>query len=182
MSSKHLGPGSHLPPSKRDTLRLYSMVFCPFAQRTRLVLEHKKIPWDTYLNLFLSRNWIYSLNRFEIVNITLKKKPEWYVNINPLQEVPTLEFEDGRKLFESLIIAEYLDNAFENDKIIPKDAYELARHRLIINYFTKIIPYYYKLALKKDLNVGDELNNLLAEFIVHLKDDYFGGNLIIINE
>ena len=32
------------PPLKGDTLRLYSMRFCPYAQRARLVLAHKHIP------------------------------------------------------------------------------------------------------------------------------------------
>ena len=44
MSLKHLGPGSDLPALKKGNLRLYSMVFCPFAQRARLLLEHKQIP------------------------------------------------------------------------------------------------------------------------------------------
>ena len=44
MSLKHLGPGSDLPVLNKGTLRLYSMLFCPFAQRARLILEHKKIP------------------------------------------------------------------------------------------------------------------------------------------
>lgn len=44
MSLKHLGPGSQLPPLRPGKLRLYSMVFCPFAQRSRLVLAAKNIP------------------------------------------------------------------------------------------------------------------------------------------
>lgn len=35
--------GSALPPLENGKLRLYSMRFCPFAQRTRLVLAHKNI-------------------------------------------------------------------------------------------------------------------------------------------
>lgn len=33
--------GSPLPQSTKDTLRIYSMRFCPFSQRTRMVLAHK---------------------------------------------------------------------------------------------------------------------------------------------
>ena len=40
-----LFPGSKCPEVKPDgILRLYSMKFCPYAQRTRLVLAAKKIP------------------------------------------------------------------------------------------------------------------------------------------
>ena len=43
MSLKHLGPGSQNPPLTKGKLRIYSMVFCPYAQRVRLVLAAKKI-------------------------------------------------------------------------------------------------------------------------------------------
>ena len=46
--------------------------------------------------------------------------------------------------------------------------------------FSKIIPSYYKLALKSDLNAGPEFNSLLEAFMVHLKDNFFGGDLIIL--
>ena len=39
----HLLIGDALPPVDPTRMRLYSMRFCPFVQRTQLVLEHKKI-------------------------------------------------------------------------------------------------------------------------------------------
>jgi len=36
--------GDALPTVDPNCMRLYSMRFCPYAQRTKLVLEHKKIP------------------------------------------------------------------------------------------------------------------------------------------
>ena len=39
---------------------VYNMRFCPFAERTMLLLLAKNIPFD-------------------VVNINLKKKPEWFV-------------------------------------------------------------------------------------------------------
>lgn len=35
--------GSTFPPLSPGTPRLYSMRFCPFAQRARLVLAHKRV-------------------------------------------------------------------------------------------------------------------------------------------
>jgi hypothetical protein len=43
MSLNHLETGSEFPPLKENTLRLYSQVFCPWAQRSRLVLAAKNI-------------------------------------------------------------------------------------------------------------------------------------------
>lgn len=56
--------GSQEPPRVEGLLRLYSMKFCPFAQRARLVLNAKGIPHD-------------------VVNINLMDKPEWYFKIHP---------------------------------------------------------------------------------------------------
>jgi hypothetical protein len=44
MSSIHLGEDSEFPPLSKGKLRLYSMVFCPYALRARLVLAAKNIP------------------------------------------------------------------------------------------------------------------------------------------
>lgn len=52
------------PPRQEGLLRLYSMQFCPYAHRARLVLKAKEVPHD-------------------IVNINLAEKPEWYLNIHP---------------------------------------------------------------------------------------------------
>ena len=37
--------GSEFPPLKPGILRLYSMRFCPYSQRVRLVLEAKNIKY-----------------------------------------------------------------------------------------------------------------------------------------
>jgi len=41
---KHLKSGSEYPPLKENQLRLYSMRFCPFVRRSKLVLAAKNIP------------------------------------------------------------------------------------------------------------------------------------------
>ena len=40
----HLLTGDALPPINPSCMRLYRMLYCPYAHRTKLVLEHKKIP------------------------------------------------------------------------------------------------------------------------------------------
>ena len=46
--------------------------------------------------------------RYEIVNINMKKRPEWYSDISPAGLVPALQHDDGRVVLESTIICEYL--------------------------------------------------------------------------
>ena len=105
----------------------------------------------------------------------MKKKPEWYTYVNPAGAVPCLQFDDGRILPESLIVAEYLDAAYPGNKLIPSDAYTNATHKLVVEAFSKVIPFYYKLALKSDLNAGGEFNAALEKFLINLIEDYFGG-------
>ncbi len=44
LSLKHHAIGSTFPPLKKNTLRIYSMHYCPYAERVRLVLAAKSIP------------------------------------------------------------------------------------------------------------------------------------------
>lgn len=158
MSLKHLGPGSKLPVLADNVLRLYSNVFCPFAQRARLVLVHKNIPYET-------------------VNINLREKPEWFAAINPSQLVPTLQLSEKKRLHESLVICEYLDAIYPQNKIIPSDHYEFGWHKLIIKYFTQPSRYFYKLAKGIDKTVGLALNEELVKFQANFDGrDFIGGN------
>jgi len=55
---------------------LYSMVICPFAQRSRIQLALKNIP-------------------FELVNLDITiPRPEWFLEINPKGQVPVLKLDD----------------------------------------------------------------------------------------
>ncbi|KAJ8943611.1 hypothetical protein NQ318_006613 [Aromia moschata] len=80
------------------------MTYCPYAERTRLVLKAKGIPHD-------------------IVNINLTEKPEWYFKIHPevwAGKVPALL--DGDKVvIESLDISDYLDEKYpENPPVLRR--------------------------------------------------------------
>merc|ERR1712168_1151871 len=97
-TEKSFAKGSAAPgPVAKGHIRLYSMRFCPFAQRTRLVLNAKGIKHDT-------------------ININLKDKPDWYFEKNPLGLVPTLETPTGQVIYESPITCEYLDEAYSDNK------------------------------------------------------------------
>nr|UOU03284.1 glutathione S-transferase omega 1 [Brachionus rubens] len=156
MSLKHLGPGSQMPPLQKGKLRLYSMVFCPYAQRARLVLAAKNIP-------------------FEVVNIKLKVKPEWYFAINPSGQVPCLQLDDGRAIPESLVVSEYLDQVFPENKLIPSDPYKNAMQKLIIEALGKVTGPFYKL-LFGDASASDDLLKGLDYYENKLENNYYGGD------
>ena len=65
MSEKHLLSGSECPRTKPDVIRCYSMKYCPYAERTRLVLNEKIVEHD-------------------IANVNWKQKPgAWFFEKNP---------------------------------------------------------------------------------------------------
>uniref|UniRef100_A0A5F9CRL5 Glutathione S-transferase omega n=1 Tax=Oryctolagus cuniculus TaxID=9986 RepID=A0A5F9CRL5_RABIT len=120
-ATKSLGKGSPPPgPVPEGVIRLYSMRFCPFAERTRLVLKAKGI-------------------RHEIININLKNKPDWFFKKNPLGLVPVLEDSKGQVVYESVITCEYLDEVYPGKKLWPEDPYEKARQKMIFEVFTTIL-------------------------------------------
>ncbi|XP_068577179.1 glutathione S-transferase omega-1-like [Cebidichthys violaceus] len=165
-TEKCFSKGSAAPgPVPSGLIRLYSMRFCPFAERTRLVLNAKGIKHD-------------------IININLKDKPEWFLEKNPLGLVPTLETFDGEVIYESPITCDYLDEVYPEKKLLPSCALGKAKQRMMLENFSKIVPYFYKIVMgkKKGEDVSGpeaELNEKLCKLNKDLENKkFFGGDSI----
>lgn len=74
-------------------MKIVSFKICPFVQRVTALLEAKNIP-------------------YEIEFISLRDKPQWFLDISPSGQVPVLITDEGRALFESDAIVEYLEEAY----------------------------------------------------------------------
>ncbi|XP_060142133.1 glutathione S-transferase omega-2 isoform X2 [Globicephala melas] len=119
-AARTLGRGSAPPgPVPEGLIRLYSMRFCPYAHRTRLVLQAKGI-------------------RHEVININLRNKPEWYFTKHPFGKIPVLENSKCQLIYESVIACEYLDDAYPGRKLYPCDSYERARQKMLLDLFYKV--------------------------------------------
>ena len=99
-------------------LHLISHKLCPYVQRARIVLAEKNIP-------------------HAIEFIDLSDKPDWFLKISPLGKVPVLCV-DGRPLFESAVIAEYLDE-ISPGSMHPDDAFDKAYNRSWIEFASAIL-------------------------------------------
>jgi len=93
---------------------LISHVLCPYVQRSVIVLQEKNIPYHR-------------------TDIDLAAKPDWFMKISPLGKVPVLVADQGRSLFESAVICEYL-NEVTPGSLHPEDAFERAEHRAWIEF------------------------------------------------
>jgi len=162
MTPKHLSTGSKCPPLVPGKMRLYSMRFCPFAQRVHLVLDIKNIPYD-------------------VVFVNLTQKPEWLTQKNSYGKVPCLELENGEVLYESLIVADYLDELHPEPRLYPNDPLAKAKDKLLIDRFnTSIISTMHKFytSTSDSRELFNEVLNGLEVFDKELQKrgtPYFGG-------
>lgn len=156
-----LGKGTKCPPLTPGVMRIYSMRFCPYAQRTRLVLQYKQIP-------------------HELVNINLKHKPKWLRERYPAGLVPILE-KDGQVVYESSVCNDYLDEMYPEPKLTPSDPFKKAEDKMLSETFSKVIALYYEVpaslandtfpvTLKKYLREMQRYENALEK-----RGDFFGG-------
>jgi len=96
-------------------LTLYHYDRSTAAQRVRLALEEKEIPWNSV---------IVDTARGDVENL-----PEDYHRLNPKGLVPVI-IHDDVAIPESLVILEYLEDAFDGNSLRPASPAERARMRL----------------------------------------------------
>ncbi len=116
-------------------LRLISHKLCPYVQRAVIVATEKKIP-------------------FERIDIDLANKPDWFLALSPTGKVPLLEVEGegarGHVIFESAVIAEYLDEIGDSERLLPSDPLERARERAWVELGALALTDIYRLYTAKD--------------------------------
>ncbi len=110
-------------------LELISFKICPFVQRSVIALNEKGV-------------------EFDVTYIDLANTPDWFNEISPMGKVPVLKT-NGTAIFESMVIAEYLDEVFL-PRLHPEDAIEKARHRSWIEYSSELIMKQYNLFIAPD--------------------------------
>jgi glutathione S-transferase len=112
-------------------VELFSYAACPYAQRTRLVLIEKNID-------------------FELTEIDLYNRPAWFRDVSPYGKVPVLRH-DGRVIYESGIINQYVDEAFPQPPLMPADAYGRAQARVWMDYCeTRYLPAAHRLMAERE--------------------------------
>lgn len=153
---------SRFPELTPGQLRLYCHKLCPFSHRTRLVMEHKRI-------------------RYETVNINLQSKPDWFLQRNPLGLVPVLE-QDDKIIYESLVCNDYLDEVYPDPILQPTDPYLRAKHKMLIGQFDKLLKHLRKIVHGKAFE-GNHYQAWLSELQIleenlDDQDPFFGGEQV----
>ncbi len=76
----------------KNEIKLVASNFSPFCQRVEMLLVEKDVPYKKR-------------------EVDLSNRPDWFKKDAPLGKVPLL-YVDDKILFESIVICEYLDEAF----------------------------------------------------------------------
>ena len=94
-------------------IKLYSAKGCPFARRTRLVLHEKGAD-------------------FEAREVDLRNKSGEFLEASPTGRVPVIVV-DGDSLYESNVVNQYLDEVYEEPRLMPEDPKARAYARIWMN-------------------------------------------------
>jgi glutathione S-transferase len=104
-----------------SAVELFSYEACPYAQRTRMTLIEKGVP-------------------FTLTEVDLYNKPDWFKQLSPTGKVPLLRH-GADLIYESRIINEYLEETFPAPAMLPRDPGARARARIWIDYCdTSLMP------------------------------------------
>lgn len=79
-----------------------------------------------------------TFSSYETININLANKPDWLFQKSPLGKIPALELDNGDVLYESLIIADYLDEKYPQTHLASTNPLQKAKDRILVEQFTKV--------------------------------------------
>lgn len=153
-------------------ITLYDAVPSSNSDRSKIVLQEKGLPYKRVTLNLANKD---------------QKRPE-FLKLNPYGKVPVLD-DDGKILFESCIINEYLDEKYPTPSLMPKDPYLRGRGRVLVDYGLNYIhdPYWALRAemLKKEsernATVVEEKREALRRLLQYL-EDALGDKLYFLGE
>ena len=141
-----------------DPIKIYSSARCPYAQRTRMLMIEKEIP-------------------FELTEVDLRNKPDWFLAVSPYGKVPVI-VDDGQTIYESAIINEYLDEKYKSIPMMPEEPVERAKARIWMDYCTNK---YLTLSRKLLVDHGNEElqtenKKKMKESLIYIEKECFEKN------
>lgn len=133
-------------------IKLVTSKLSPYGQRVEIALIEKNIPYEKQ-------------------EIDLANKPDFLSKDSPTSKVPLL-YADDKPLFESIAICEYLEDAFPEIPLHPKDIFMKAWHRGWMEFSNGILASTFALIYAQDQQTFDLRK---ADIVAKLK--ILDGNL-----
>ena len=140
-------------------IKLYSSGVSPDSHRTRIVLEEKELPVETF-------------------ELDEDKLPADFTKINPYGKLPTVIDRDV-VFFESSVVNEYLDERYPHPPLKPGSPAERAQMRLaVMRIEQEVYPLHYNLVrLKKKSEPAKKMRAYLESL-----DGYLANQIFFIGE
>ena len=140
---------------------LYDAVPSSNSDRVKIVLHEKGLAYER-VTLDLARKE--------------QKQPE-FLKLNPYGKVPVIN-DNGKVLFESCIINEYLEEQYPDPPLMPKDPYLRARGRILVDYVLNYMhePYWtlraemLKAEIERNASVLEEKRRILRSVLGYVEE------------
>ncbi|MFM6973156.1 MAG: glutathione S-transferase family protein [Alphaproteobacteria bacterium] len=145
--------------------KLYTSPLSPYGHRVEMCLHEKNIP-------------------FERIYVDLGNKPDWFVKLSPLSKAPILQI-DNQVLFDSIAICEYLEEAFGEIALHPKDPVQKALNRGWMDFSNGLISSVFQLANTQNKEAFEAKISEIQDKINHFENNlpttkFFNGEKISI--
>jgi len=142
-------------------ITLYHDVPSSNSDRVKIALAEKGLAWDGVTVSLAKKD---------------QKRPE-HLRRNPYGKIPVID-DDGKILFESCIINEYLDEKYPNPPLMPKDPFMRGRGRILIDYALNYLhePYWalrgemLKKESERNVAMIDEKRRTLRKLLEYLEE------------
>jgi len=142
-------------------ITLYHDVPSSNSDRVKIALAEKGLAWDGVTVSLAKKD---------------QKRPE-HLSRNPYGKIPVID-DDGKILFESCIINEYLDEKYPNPPLMPKDPLLRGRGRILVDYALNYLhePYWtlrgemLKKESERNAAVMDEKRRTLRKLLEYLEE------------
>ncbi|MEH2291762.1 glutathione S-transferase family protein [Nostoc sp.] len=136
-------------------IKIYSALVCPYAHRSRLVLQEKGIDFD-------------------LIEINLQNKPDGFTDISPYGKVPAIAHNNHR-VWESAVINEYLNEVFPNPPLLPNSPIAKAQARIWIDFAnTKFVPAFSALLRSPDIQQQEAAKQELYKHLEFIENEALG--------
>ncbi|KAH8858601.1 Pyrimidodiazepine synthase [Schistosoma japonicum] len=156
----HLKRSDPKPPIDPNRLTLIGFRFCPYVDRVKLVLSYYKVDYD-------------------LINISLISKPDWFLEMYPTGKVPLLLLQNGQKLPESDIIMRYIDKIYGSEALLSHCGVgEFEKAKELVNQISRST---YMIISVPEINPCDisHYRQACSQINEAIKGPYFTGNSFI---
>mmetsp|Transcript_17842 Transcript_17842/g.33798 ORF Transcript_17842/g.33798 Transcript_17842/m.33798 type:complete len:320 (-) Transcript_17842:166-1125(-) len=154
---------------KELPIKLYSSWFCPFAQRAWIAMEEKgvKYQWVEINPYEVDPKQPGGYTKKALLLSEKKKKFPGFVETSPTGLVPGLD-NQGERVHDSLIVVEYIDEAFEGPALLPSSALLRAQQRKWSNYVTEAIQkHFYTMVIAQERDTQEEFRGKFYDACRH---------------